>query len=352
MQIDFTKKLLRWNQEQNFRSMPWKNENDPYRIWLSEIILQQTRVEQGRAYYEKFIAFFPTITALAEAPEKEIFKYWQGLGYYTRCRNLIATAKKITREYQGRFPSTYSEILDLPGIGPYTAAAIASFAFGLPYAVVDGNVERVLARYFGISAPVGFANGKKLYKAIAGELLDKKNPAMYNQAIMDFGATVCKPRKPLCSGCVQAKHCQAFQNGWTNSLPRKTVASPRKKRWFYYFIVEAGKNKLWIRERTAKDIWQNLYEFALWETGQLIPQDQIREIPFFKEYFGKKGFHIRYISPLIHQTLTHQSITGCFIHLDSALPEFPGYLSVSRKQLRDFPFPKMIADYLTSGPSL
>jgi A/G-specific adenine glycosylase len=350
MQIDFTKKLLKWNQEQNFREMPWKKETDPYRIWLSEIILQQTRVEQGLAYYKKFLVAFPTIVALAQASEKEIFKCWEGLGYYSRCRNLIATAKKIAGEYQGRFPSDYQDILALPGIGPYTAAAISSFAFGLPHAVVDGNVERVLARYFGISTPAGTSMGKKLYSALAGELLDKKSPGNYNQAIMDFGATVCKPRNPLCSECIQAKNCQALQKGWTKELPTKRHASPRKKRWFYFFVVGAGKNKWWIRKRTEKDIWQNLYEFFLWETGKLIPQDRIREIPVFRNAFGKKGLNIRYISPPVHQLLTHQSITGYFIHLDNSLAELPGYESVSVKRLRDFPFPKMIADYMASQP--
>src|SRR5450432_4373516 len=197
MQIDFTKKLLAWNRNQNKRPMPWKGETNPYRVWLSEIILQQTRVEQGTAYYEKFVAGFPTILDLAKASEKEIFKYWEGLGYYGRCRNLIATAKKIASEYDGRFPSSYAQILLLPGIGPYTAAAIASFAFGLPHAVVDGNVQRVLARYFRMSTPAGSAAGKKLFTDIAGRLLDRKDPAVYNQAIMDFGATICKPKNPL-----------------------------------------------------------------------------------------------------------------------------------------------------------
>jgi A/G-specific adenine glycosylase len=350
MQIDFTKKLLKWNREKNFRDMPWKKETNPYRIWLSEIILQQTRVDQGKAYYEKFLEAFPTITALANASEKEIFKNWEGLGYYTRCRNLIATAKKITLENHGVFPSQYEEILALPGIGPYTAAAISSFAFGLPHAVVDGNVERVLARYFGISTPTGSSTDKKLYRILAGELLDKKSPAIYNQAIMDFGATVCKPRNPLCSQCIQANNCQSFQYGWTRELPRKRLLSPRKKRWLYYFIVESGKNKWWIRKRTQKDIWQNLYEFVLWESGKLIPQDKIGEIPFLRKYFGKKGFQIRHISSPVHQQLTHQTITGFFIHLSNSLPEFPGYQSVSAKRLRDFPFPKMIADYIASQP--
>jgi A/G-specific adenine glycosylase len=346
MQIDFTKKLLSWNRDHNKRSMPWKGESNPYRIWLSEIILQQTRVGQGTAYYEKFITGFPGIMDLANAPEKEIFKYWEGLGYYNRCRNLIATARKIAVEYNGHFPTTYPEILALPGIGPYTAAAIASFAYSLPYAVVDGNVERVLARYFGISTPVGSAAGKKLYTAIAGNLLDTKDPAAFNQAIMDFGATICKPQNPLCTNCVQAKNCQAFLHGWTSKLPLKTAALARKKRWLYYFIVEAGKDKIWIRERTGKDIWQNLYEFVLWESGKIIPQDKILQSSFFKGNFGKRGFQIQHISPAYTQTLSHQSIVGRFIHLNKPLAELAGYQPIPRKKLREFPFPKFISDYI------
>jgi A/G-specific adenine glycosylase len=352
MQIDFTKKLLAWNRNHNKRSMPWKGESNPYRIWLSEIILQQTRVEQGTAYYKKFIHGFPTIRDLAEAPEKEIFKYWEGLGYYSRCRNLIATAKKISMEYMGRFPSTYPEILALPGIGPYTAAAIASFAFGLPYAVVDGNVERVLARYFGISVPVGSSAGKKLYTAMAGKMLDKKDPGVYNQAIMDFGATICKPQNPLCSQCVQSKNCQAFQQGWVDKLPVKLLPLPRKKRWLYYFIVHAGKDKIWIRKRTEKDIWQNLYEFVLWETGKIIPQGKILQSSFYRKHFGKNDFQIQYISPAYNQTLTHQSITGRFVHLNKPLPKLPGYLSVPRGTLGEYPFPKFISDYVKNLPGI
>jgi A/G-specific adenine glycosylase len=351
MQIDFGKKLLEWNRFQNNRSMPWKGERDPYRIWLSEIILQQTRVEQGMAYYEKFISVFPTIRDLASAPEKEVFKNWEGLGYYSRCRNLIATAKKIISEHNGLFPTEYAEILALPGVGPYTAAAIASFAFGLPYAVVDGNVERVIARYFGISAAQGSGSGKKLFTAIAGELMNSHEPAVYNQAIMDFGATVCKPKNPLCSECVQAKNCQAFQQGWTNLLPLKTKAAARKNRWLTYFIVEAGKDRFWIRERTAKDIWQNLYEFVLWETGNILPQDELSHSSFYQDNFGKKGFKILNISPTFQQTLTHQSVKSCFIHVkrDKPLDKLSGYLPVSRKQLPEFPFPKIITGYLKNS---
>jgi len=330
--------------------MPWKGEPDPYRIWLSEIILQQTRVEQGLAYYKKFITVYPGILDLARASEKEIFKYWEGLGYYSRCKNLIATAKKIASEYDGRFPSSYAQILSLPGIGPYTAAAIASFAFGLPHAVVDGNVQRVLARYFGMSTPAGSAAGKKLYTDIAGRLLDRKDPAVYNQAIMDFGATICKPKNPLCSECIQAKNCQAHLKGWVSQLPAKTQAAVRKKRWLYYFVICAGKDKIWIRKRMANDIWQNLYEFVLFETGKIIPQDKIRQSAFYKDHFGKQGFRIRHISPAYTQTLTHQVITGYFVHLDKSLPEMAGYESVPGKKLKDYPFPKFIADYFKIYP--
>jgi A/G-specific adenine glycosylase len=350
MQIDFKKKLLRWNREHNFRVMPWKNETDPYRIWLSEIILQQTRVEQGIGYYEKFISAFPTIRHLAFAREKEIFKYWEGLGYYTRCKNLIASAKKIVHENNGRFPSSYDDIRALPGIGPYTAAAIASFAYGLPYPVVDGNVERVFSRYFGIDTSPGTVAGKKLYQSIAVELLDKINPAAYNQAIMDFGATICKPRNPLCTECVQVKNCQAFQNGWVQVLPKKQKPLPRKKRWFYYFIIENGQDKFWIRKRTQKDIWQNLYEFALCETGQIIPQAQLLNLAFLRKQFGKKAIQIKHISPVYCQTLTHQIIVCSFVRLNTVLAVLPGFQPVSGKQLRVFPFPKLIADYIKTGP--
>ena len=309
--------------------------------------MQQTRVEQGTAYYEKFISVFPTIRDLADAPEKEIFKCWEGLGYYSRCRNLIATARKITTDYKGRFPSEYAELLALPGIGPYTAAAIASFAFGLPYAVLDGNVARVIARYFGISMLIGSGAGKKLFSAIADELLDSKEPAVYNQAIMDFGATICKPQNPLCSDCVQAKNCQAFQQGWINKLPLKIPLPERKTRWLYYFIVDAGKDKLWIRERTGNDIWQNLYEFVLLETGKLIPRKKIQQTAFFMERFGKLGYEIHKISPAYRQSLTHQSIIGHFVHLKCNKPvtELAGYQSVPRERLGEFPFPKLITGY-------
>ena len=201
--------------------MPWKGEKDPYKIWLSEIILQQTRVEQGWDYYLKFIKAFPTVKHLATAPEAQVFKLWEGLGYYSRCKNLIATAKIIHQQYKNVFPSTYNEILALKGIGPYTAAAIASFAFNLPYAVVDGNVLRVMARMFGVRQPIDSTRGKALLTSLANELLDKQLPGIYNQAIMDFGAVICKPALPLCGECILNKHCIAYISRTVNLLPVK-----------------------------------------------------------------------------------------------------------------------------------
>lgn len=346
--IDFTKKLLKWNQQSNDRPMPWKGEKDPYKIWLSEIILQQTRVEQGWSYYEKFVSVFPDIHQLAKAPEKKIFKLWEGLGYYSRCRNLIETAKKIVKEYHGEFPASYEKIRELKGIGNYTAAAIASFAFNLPYAVVDGNVERILSRYFGITTPIDNNAGKKFYTALANVLLDKKQPGIYNQAIMDFGAVICKPKNPQCITCVQQKDCMAYRNGWTGLLPIKAKAIEKKNRFFYYFIIETDDGRLYIRKREQKDIWENLYEFVLWETGQLIPQQEISNTDFVKMFFKKQKFDITGISRIYKQQLSHQTISGRFItvRIQKPFPVLKEYKLIRKSKLKEYPLPKWITTYL------
>jgi A/G-specific adenine glycosylase len=344
----FTKRLLRWHKGDNTRSMPWKGEKDPYKIWLSEIILQQTRVEQGRSYYEKFIELFPTIHHLAHAPAKKVFKLWEGLGYYNRCRNLIETAKRISKQFKGQFPSSYEQILQLKGIGSYTAAAIASFAFDLPYAVVDGNVQRVLARYFGISTPIYTNSGKKFYAQLAGSLLDKKHPGMYNQAIMDFGAMICKPQQPLCNQCIQSKDCVAWQNNWVGILPAKEKSIQRKNRWFYYFIIENEKEEVYIRQRKEKDIWRNLYEFVLWETGGALVQPEKPAAEFLRKVLGKKKFIVTKVSKMYKQQLTHQTIQGIFltIRLSGEVSGLKEYELIKKKKLKNYPFPKFINVHL------
>ncbi|HEY4060300.1 MAG TPA: A/G-specific adenine glycosylase [Puia sp.] len=347
----FTKILLKWHTAENTRAMPWKGEKDPYKIWLSEIILQQTRVEQGWAYYEKFVEAFPTIHDLAIAPEQLIFKLWEGLGYYSRCRNLIATAKKIDGEYGGKFPDQYGEILALKGIGPYTAAAIASFAFNLPHAVVDGNVLRVLSRYYGDSTPIDSTAGKKIYTGLADSLLDKEQAGLYNQAIMDFGAIICKPQNPLCSTCVQQSGCQAFQKGWVDRLPVKEKSIRKKERWFYYFLIETPDGKIYIRQRKEKDIWEDLYEFVLWETDEplYINDAAVLRSDFILRIFGRQSIAVPYISRLYRQELSHQTIRGQFItiRLTDRLPVLDKeYLLIDRRELTEYAFPKFINAWL------
>jgi A/G-specific adenine glycosylase len=351
-QTNFAKNLLKWDKKENTRSMPWKGEKDPYKIWLSEVILQQTRVEQGWAYYLKFLDAFPTILDLAQAPEQKVFKLWEGLGYYSRCRNLIETAKKIASEHNGTFPSSYDAIRDLKGVGPYTAAAIASFAYNLPHAVVDGNVVRVLARYFGNSTPIDTTAGKKLYTELADSLLDRVRPGAYNQAIMDLGATICKPRNPLCSACPQNMDCKANQHGLTAQLPVKEKTIVKKKRWLYYFILETPDGKIYIRQRKEKDIWEDLFEFVLWETDQPVYADDILRSDFARELFGKqtakRSLTVRHISRVYLQELTHQTIQGQFITISLKKPLYTlkSYLLVDKQNMSTYAFPKFINAWL------
>jgi A/G-specific adenine glycosylase len=351
MTPDFTKYLLEWNATLNNRPMPWKGERNPYRIWLSEIILQQTRVEQGWAYYEKFVSRFPTVFDLASAEPQEVYKLWEGLGYYTRCKNLHETAKRIVATYNGIFPASYDDILELKGVGPYTAAAIASFAYGLPHAVVDGNVQRIISRYFGINTPIDTTGGKKLYAELAQSLLDTDQPALYNQAIMDFGATICKPQKPLCHECVQRADCQAFLHGWVDELPVKEKTLVKKTRWFNYFIIHHN-GQVYIQQRNGKDIWTNLFEFILHETdGELLQHDADMKT-HVQQLVGHGGFNINTISKPYRQQLTHQTIIGQFISLELSQP--PGKpaspILVLKDMLSTFPFPKLINTYMENEP--
>lgn len=342
----FTSTLLEWNQRDNTRSMPWKGEKDPYRIWLSEIILQQTRVEQGWAYYEKFIQAYPTVKHLAEAPEEAVFRLWQGLGYYARCKNMLAAAKQIVTNFHGQFPNTYDSIASLKGIGPYTAAAIASFAFNLPHAVLDGNVFRVLSRFFDIDTPIDSTAGKKQFTALAQELLPDGQSAAYNQSIMDFGAVVCKPQQPACSSCPLNKRCKARQQNLVALLPVKSKKLVIKKRYFYYLVLQYRDN-IYIRKRTESDIWQNLHEFILVEATVPLTVPELENLPAFKERLGNMRYNIDGVSANMKQQLTHQTIYSQFILLSThQQPEIPGYTAVPRNTLDAYAFPKTITDFL------
>ncbi len=347
MKADFTRNLLEWNDFHNERAMPWKGERDPYKIWLSEIILQQTRVEQGLAYYQRFTETYPTIHTLASARDEEVFKLWEGLGYYSRCKNLLATARHIVGQFNGTFPSTYDEIIKLKGVGPYTAAAISSFAFNEKRAVVDGNVQRALARYFGITTPIDTPEGRKLFSNIAQSLIDDESPAAYNQAIMDFGATICKPRNPLCDVCVQADDCEAFKNQFVNDVPVKQKVLTIKTRWLYYFFIESG-DSVYIRKRETKDIWQNLHEFVLHETENEQPD---RADKFLNELLQHQSYDIISRSEVYTQTLTHQRISGRFfrVKVNTNLELNGSYSLVKKDNINDYAFPKFINSYLQNS---
>lgn len=350
MKPDFTRKLMYWNKHSNARLMPWKGEKDPYKIWLSEIILQQTRVEQGLKYYEKFVSAFPSIKHLAIAPDELVYKLWEGLGYYSRCKNLIETARRIHFEMNGQFPDNYNDIKQLKGIGSYTAAAITSFAYNQPYAVVDGNVKRVIARYFGISTPIDSGPGNAFFQTMAIELLDKRNPALYNQGIMDFGATICKPQNPHCDQCIQSDDCVAFNNGSVEQLPVKEKSLKKKQRWLYYFLIHLD-DKVYIRKRTKKDIWQNLHEFVLFESDGPI-EIETSGIQFLETLISPQNYEILHISKAYRQLLTHQNIQGQFINL-KATKELSTrtYILVKKETLDQYAFPKFINQYLLETPS-
>ena len=348
MKLNFTSTLLHWHTHSNTREMPWKGEKDPYKIWLSEIILQQTRVEQGLAYYNRFISTYPTVFDLAKAKDQTVFKLWEGLGYYNRCRNLLATAKEIVKTFNGKFPNDYETLLTLKGVGPYTAAAIASFAFNAPHAVLDGNVFRVIARFEGIDVPTDSTAGKKIFETRAAALLDKKRAGLYNQAIMDFGATVCKPFAPNCNNCPLQKTCVAHATAQVNQLPIKEKQLVKKERRFYYFLLQVN-DEIWVTERKHKDIWQGLFEFYLLDAGKKMLWNEITVEQFLNEQLGTSSIKLLHRSPEIKQLLTHQIITAQFIRV--VLPKKPSSISAGKWQkitkLKALPLPKLINQYLS-----
>lgn len=311
--MQFSTKIIKWYHK-NKRELPWRQDVNPYYIWLSEVILQQTRVNQGLPYYFKFVKNYPTIVDLANAPEEKVLKDWQGLGYYSRARNLHSAAKWVATKHKGEFPATYEGIIELKGVGAYTAAAIASTAFNLPYPAIDGNVQRVVARIFGVEKPVNSSQGQKQIEEILAGIFDKKDPGNFNQAMMEFGALHCKPQQPLCNNCPFQLECYALQNNMVTQLPVKEKKVKVKTRYFLYLVPQQGKYEF-IVKRTEDDIWKNLYQFPLIELEEpLLFPDEKNLQPLLKKYKGQ--YKIKHISHEYKHILTHRVIYARFVTLE------------------------------------
>jgi A/G-specific adenine glycosylase len=348
-----TAELISWYRKHK-RDLPWRNNHNPYHIWLSEIILQQTRVAQGLSYFIKFTTNYPSVIELANANEEEILKDWQGLGYYSRARNLHAAAKSIVEDYNGVFPDNYTDIRALKGVGDYTAAAIASFAFDLPYAVLDGNVFRFISRFFGIKTPIDSSKGKKDFQAICQELLDKDNPAEFNQAIMEFGALQCTPKQAACASCPFQTKCYAYSNQMVNQLPVKKNKTKQRNRYFQYLIIQS-KNELLIKQRKSKGIWQNLFDFPLIEFEQEVNSKKLLKSEAFLEIINGKDYHLEATSKSYKHILSHQIIYANFHHLKVA--NFDGldlseFVQIKNSDLEEYPIPKLIENYLKEETNL
>lgn len=332
------------------RDLPWRNTRDPYFIWLSEIILQQTRIDQGLTYYQKFTETFPTITELANASEDQILKLWQGLGYYSRARNLHFTARYISEHHNGKFPQQHHLILSLKGVGKYTAAAIASISFNQAYPAIDGNVFRVLSRFFGISEPIDTSTGKKIFSAIAEKLIKGTDPGMHNQALMEFGALQCTPQKPDCFRCPLNDQCYAFSAKKTANLPVKLKKAKQRNRYFNYFVLSHGE-KTWIKKRTGKDIWENLFEFPMIETSEATSIENLLSMPEVIKLINPDNAIIKSVEDWKVHLLTHQRINYRIIQI-SLLQEIImpfDVIRVNKKDIFNFAVPKLLETYLTGN---
>lgn len=343
--MNFDKKLRTWYLE-NKRDLPWRTTTHPYYIWLSEIILQQTRVAQGMPYYFKFVKAFPSVEDLANASEEEVLKLWQGLGYYSRARNLQAAAKHVVNELNGNFPDSYKELMKLKGVGDYTASAVASFCYGEPVAVVDGNVYRVLSRIFGIDTPINSTQGKKQFKELAQELLDEKDPATFNQGLMEFGALHCTPQKPLCETCPFSQECVAFNQSKISQLPVKLKKQKVKKRHFNYIVFLSEEGETILQQRKGKGIWEGLYEFPLVETLSEVSAENLVKEEVFEDYSLSASSDINLYNeePIVHK-LSHQHIYTKFWVVTGGL--LPGN-KVPVGEIEKFPVPVLIEKFIDS----
>ena len=329
------------------RDLPWRHTRNPYYIWLSEIILQQTRIDQGLAYYNRFVEEFPTIFDLASASEDQILKLWQGLGYYSRARYLHFTAKYIVSNLNGYFPDDIDSIKSLKGIGDYTASAIASISFGLEHPAIDGNVFRLLSRYFGISEPTDTSTGKKIFSELAKELIQGTDPGMHNQALMEFGAIQCTPKNPNCLICPLSKRCFAFLQRQIKDLPVKKKKNTQRNRYFNYLVINCDEMFL-IRKRIEDDIWKNLYEFPLIESDDKIEIESLMNQKKLQDFFYSGSVTVGNISAWKIHILSHQRIHYRFIKIQitNHIAEYPDYIKVKKEDVFHFAVPKLLETYL------
>ncbi|MBP0904756.1 A/G-specific adenine glycosylase [Mariniflexile gromovii] len=341
----FSKTLNNWYSI-NKRDLPWRQTKDPYYIWLSEIILQQTQVAQGLPYYVRFTEEFPSVFHLANAQESEVLKLWQGLGYYSRARNLHTTAKHVANQLNGEFPNNYKDLLKLKGIGDYTASAMASICFNKPEAVVDGNVYRVLARYFSIDTPINSSKGVKEFKQLAQELINKKDPATFNQAIMEFGATQCKPQSPDCTICPFVKSCIAFNTNRINELPVKIKSAKAKKKYFNFLVFVDNNERTILEQRHGKGIWQNLYQFPLIETSKSCDFKTLNNLAKKHSLLNGHTFELSLYNDqdIVHK-LSHQHLHTKFwiVKVNNALPN-----AIPKNEIHTYAVPILIGNFIES----
>lgn len=340
--MSFAPKILNWYYEHQ-RNLPWRETRDPYKVWLSEIILQQTRVAQGMPYYLRFVEAFSTVHDLANAPEEQVLKLWQGLGYYSRARNLHTTAKMVVTDFKGEFPKTYKELKSLKGVGDYTASAIASFCFDVPEPVVDGNVYRVLSRYFDVDIPINSTQGIKYFKELAREVMDAENIRDYNQGIMEFGAVQCAPKKPYCLLCPLQESCMALQKNKVDQLPVKLSKTKVRNRYFNYMVLLDDDGNTVLEQRKGKGIWQNLYQFPLIESEKMLQAEELMPLMLKKDAIPETASLSLYNKePIVHK-LSHQHLHTQFWILKTSdiLEE-----GIPWEGIGDFPVPVLIADFI------
>jgi A/G-specific adenine glycosylase len=346
--MGFSSQIIEWYVNHH-RRLPWRETRDPYKIWVSEVILQQTRVDQGLGYYNRFIEKFPDIRSLATAEEEEVLKVWQGLGYYSRARNMHQAARRVMQIHNGVFPSVYEQIISLKGIGDYSASAISSFAFGLPYPVMDGNVIRVISRLYGITDPVNSTYTRNRIKEILEGEIDRKRPGLFNQAIMEFGALHCTPQNPRCETCPIRDACVAWNTGNVQKIPVKDKKSPVRDRFFHYLVFIMKENDLiytLLNKRTGNDIWRNLYEFPMIENERMLEWKEVTELPDWKEFISSGASELVCASGIFTHTLSHRKLFARYFLIEcNALPD--GFLKVSRSELPGFPVPKLMEKIIT-----